>query len=81
MPKILFVEDDPFIAEIYKKKLESSGFDVVNVTTGKAVLEKAKEQPMFDLVLLDLVIPEMNGMDVLEQLRIFFEDRRIQQFE
>ena len=44
MVKLLLVEDDPFIAEIYKKKFESSGFDVLNVTTGKAVLKEALEQ-------------------------------------
>lgn len=68
MPRILFVEDDPFIAEIYKKKFETSGFDVVNVANGKAVLKEAKEQA-FDLVLLDLVIPEMSGTEVLRELR------------
>ncbi len=68
MPKILFVEDDPFIAEIYKKKFESSGFDVLNVANGKAVLKEAKEQK-FDLILLDLVIPEMSGTEVLRELR------------
>src|SRR3989344_8262219 len=68
MSKILFVEDDPFIAEIYKKKFESSGFEVLNVTSGKAVLKEVKEQT-FDLVLLDLVIPEMSGTEVLRELR------------
>lgn len=68
MPKLLFVEDDPFISEIYKKKFESSGFEVVNVTSGKAVLKEVKEQK-FDLVLLDLVIPEMSGTEVLRELR------------
>lgn len=68
MPKILYVEDDPFIAEIYKKKFESSGFEVVNAASGKSVLKEVLEQK-FDLVLLDLVIPEMNGTDVLRELR------------
>ncbi len=68
MAKILLVEDDPFIAEIYKKKLESSGYDVVNVTTGRAVLKEVKDQS-FDLVLLDLVLPEMSGTEVLRELR------------
>lgn len=68
MPKILFVEDDSFIAEIYKKKFESSGFEVLNVASGKAVLKEAKEQK-FDLILLDLVIPEMSGTEVLRELR------------
>jgi len=68
MPKILFVEDDLFIADIYKRKFEAAGFETVNVTTGKAVL-KAVRDGAFDLVLLDLVIPEMNGKDVLRELR------------
>ncbi len=68
MPRLLFVEDDPFIAEIYKKKFESSGFEVLNVTSGKAVLKEVKEQK-FDLMLLDLVIPEMSGTEVLRELR------------
>lgn len=68
MAKILFVEDDPFIAEIYIKKFQSSGFDVLNVATGKAVLKEALAQK-FDLVLLDLVIPELSGTEVLHELR------------
>lgn len=68
MPRILFVEDDPFIAEIYKKKFASSGFDALNVMTGKAALKEALEQK-FDLMLLDLVIPELSGMDVLREIR------------
>jgi len=68
MPKILFVEDDPFIAEIYIKKFQSSGFDVLNVATGKAVLKEVLEKK-FDLVLLDLVIPELSGTEVLHEIR------------
>lgn len=68
MPKILFVEDDLFIADIYKKKFETSGLEALNVTSGKAVLKAVKEQS-FDLVLLDLVIPEMSGKEVLKELR------------
>lgn len=68
MPRILFVEDDLFIADIYKRKFDAAGFETVNVTTGKAVLKVAKEQE-FDLILLDLVLPEMNGKEVLRELR------------
>lgn len=68
MTKILLVEDDPFIAEIYTKKLGNSGFETVNVTSGRAVLKELKEQN-FDLVLLDLVLPEMSGTEVLREIR------------
>ena len=64
----MLVEDDPMIAEIYKKKLEAAGFEVVNATTGKEVLRLASESH-FDLVLLDMVLPEMSGMDVLKELK------------
>lgn len=69
MPKILFVEDDPFIAEIYKKKFAASGFEVLNVMSGKTALKEALAQK-FDMILLDLVIPEMSGMEVLRELRM-----------
>jgi len=68
MPKILLVEDDPMIAEIYVKKFESAGFEVANAVTGKEALKYAGEQA-FDLVLLDMVIPEISGMDVLKELK------------
>ena len=68
MEKILLVEDDAFIADIYKKKFESSGFEVLNVMNGRAVL-KAVEEQHFDIILLDLVIPEMSGIEVLRELR------------
>jgi DNA-binding response OmpR family regulator len=68
MPKIMLVEDDPMIAEIYKKKFESSGFEIVNAVTGKEVLKLAREEK-FDLILLDMVLPEISGMDVLKELK------------
>ncbi len=64
----MLVEDDPMIAEIYKKKFELAGFEVVNAVTGKEALKFASEDK-FDLILLDMVLPEMSGMDVLKQLR------------
>ena len=68
MSKIMLVEDDPMIAEIYKIKLEAAGFEVVNAITGKEVLKLAGESN-FDLVLLDMVLPEMSGIDVLKELK------------
>ena len=69
MARVLLVEDDSFIGEIYIKKFEASGFEVLNVVTGKAVLKAVAENGPFDIVLLDLVIPEMSGMEVLQELR------------
>lgn len=68
MAKIMLVEDDLMIAEIYIKKFEAAGYEVVNAVTGRDVLKLAGESS-FDLILLDMVLPEMSGMDVLKELR------------
>ncbi len=68
MMTILLVEDDPFISEIYKKKFESSGFEMVLARDGAAVLKEVAEKS-FDLVLLDLVLPEMSGIEILRELK------------
>lgn len=68
MPKILFVEDDPMISEIYAKKFQASGFDVVCATNGNEVFSHLSKE-RFDLVLLDLVLPEMTGMEILRKIR------------
>jgi len=66
--KILLVEDDPMIAEIYQKKLSVSGFQVMTASHSSEVFSKvAKEK--FDLVIMDLVLPEMNGIEILRELR------------
>lgn len=68
MTKILFVEDDPMISDIYEKKFKSSGFEVVRASTGREVLAHLRKQK-FDLVLLDLVLPEITGMEVLRKIQ------------
>ncbi|OGE80392.1 MAG: hypothetical protein A2660_01915 [Candidatus Doudnabacteria bacterium RIFCSPHIGHO2_01_FULL_45_18] len=66
--KILVVEDDITMREIVVHKLTSSGFDVVEADDGKKAVEVwQKEKP--DIVLLDLMLPEMDGYQVLETIR------------
>ena len=67
--KILIVEDDVSIREILSLLLETRGFSQVEaVGTGKAALERASETA-FDLVLLDLTLPDVDGLDVCRRLR------------
>lgn len=56
------------ISEIYERKFSAAGFEVRIAVSGKAVLEILRKES-FDLVLLDIVLPEINGMDILERLR------------
>jgi DNA-binding response OmpR family regulator len=69
MPKkILVVDDEPKIAEICQDYLESAGYEVVTAMTGPDGLSAARlEKP--DLVVLDLMLPEMDGLDVCRTLR------------
>jgi len=68
MIKILLVEDDPMIVEIYQNKFKSVGMEVVNAKTGKEVLKFLGEHK-FDLILLDLVLPEISGMEILREIK------------
>lgn len=63
--KILLIEDDKFLRELMTKKLFSMDYDVVSSVDGESGLEMIKEKKP-DLVLLDLILPGMNGFEVLE---------------
>ncbi len=65
---ILLVEDDPFLVDIYTKKLEQAGFDMTNVNNGEDAL-KAVKNTAFGLVLLDIVVPDIDGWEVLERIK------------
>jgi len=66
--RVLIVEDDDAIATPLAKGLEREGLDVDRVETGDAALGRATERP-FDVVLLDLGLPDRDGFDVCRQLR------------
>lgn len=66
--KILFAEDDPAMAGLVRRYLEREGFDVVHCSDGGQALAAAHEQP-FSAVLLDILMPRMDGLEVLRRLR------------
>lgn len=64
---VLLVEDNDFIRNMYQLKLSKAGLTVEEAVDGKQALEKiAAKKP--DLVLLDMMMPNMSGIDVLKQL-------------
>lgn len=67
-PKILLVEDDTNLNFILTKSLERAGFSVVAKQSGKAGLSAALSQKI-DLFLIDIGLPELNGLDLIKQLR------------
>lgn len=66
--KILLVEDDQFLIDIYTTKLKEAGFEVEVAQDGEEVLAKIKEQKP-DLMLLDIVLPQLNGWEIMEKLK------------
>lgn len=76
MHKILIVEDDEKIARVIQLELEFESYDVTNAYTGKEALE-LYEKETFDLILLDVMIPELNGLEVLRRIRQKDEHIRI----
>jgi two-component system alkaline phosphatase synthesis response regulator PhoP len=65
---VLLVEDNDFIRNMYQLKLSKSGLEVVEAGDGVQALEKIKAQKP-DVILLDLMMPNMGGLDVLKQLK------------
>ncbi|MBI5405202.1 MAG: response regulator [Candidatus Kerfeldbacteria bacterium] len=75
-PKILVVEDDSFLAGMYVTKLGLEGFSVDLAGDGKDGLKKAREWKP-DLILLDIVLPVMDGFSMLTELKADADTRAI----
>lgn len=65
---ILLVEDEKLISEMYGRVLENSGFSVDYAFGGQDGIDKAGKKP-YDLILLDIMMPGISGIDVLKSLR------------
>ena len=65
---ILLVEDDPFLIDIYTTKMKESGFVVEVASDGESALQKIKEKTPC-LVILDIVLPQLDGWEILRQIK------------
>ncbi len=65
--RILLVEDEESLQLLYKRQIELANFNVDAVTYGKEAITKL-EQNTYDLVLLDIMLPDINGIDILKAL-------------
>jgi two-component system alkaline phosphatase synthesis response regulator PhoP len=66
--RILLVEDDPSLVSLYKKKIESEGLIVDAALDGAEGLKKAGNKK-YHLIILDLVLPKIDGLEVLKKIR------------
>ncbi len=69
MPKkILIIDDEPHLVEILANRLRSAGYEVISASSGEIGLEQARrENP--DLILLDVLMPDLDGYEVLRHLK------------
>ena len=68
MPRVLVVDDEPDAVELLQEFLTAKGYEVITASNGEEALRKVKEDRPH-LVLLDVRMPRMNGMEVLKQVR------------
>lgn len=67
-PKILVIEDDPILVKMYQEKFLSEGFEVSTASDGESGLDLALKSDI-DVILLDVMLPRMSGIDLLEKLK------------
>lgn len=66
--KVLLVEDEPFLSGMYQTKLKLEGFEVTAAMEGEEALSKI-DSDTFDIILLDIMMPKLNGFAVLKSIR------------
>jgi len=68
MKKILLIEDDPFLIDIYVTKFKESGFSVEVANDGESAFRYLEEKKP-DLVILDIVLPQIDGWEILRKIK------------
>jgi len=68
MPRVLVVDDEPDFIELLREFLTAKGYEVIAASNGEEALRKVKEERPH-LILLDVRMPKMNGLEVLKQVR------------
>src|SRR3569832_2810743 len=68
MPRILIADDEPNIREVISSALERAGFGVATARNGSEALQQVRRGPI-DLIVLDIGMPEMDGLEVCRQIR------------
>lgn len=66
--KILLVDDDAFLRDMYATKFGEEGYEVVVAKSGTQALTVLKDEPGIDIVMLDMIMPGMSGIDLLKAI-------------
>jgi len=65
---ILLVDDDLTLREMYEERLKAEGFNIIQASNGEEAIKKAKDNKP-NVILLDIMMPKINGFDVLKELK------------
>lgn len=68
MKKILIIEDDSFLQGLEAGKLGKEGYEVITASSGEEAMKRV-EEPDIDIVLLDLILPNFDGFEILKKIR------------
>ncbi len=77
--KVLIVDDEKGVLKMYEEYLKTSGMEVVTASDGQAGIDQAKSQKP-DVILLDIIMPKFNGLDVLKTMKTDPEIKNIPVF-
>ena len=69
MKKLLLVDDDAFLRDMYAIKFGESGYDVHTAETAHQALTLINQSPDFDVILLDMIMPGMTGVELMEEIK------------
>lgn len=72
--KLLLVDDDAFLRDMYATKFTESKFDVHVAETGHKAVSLIEQSPDFDVILLDMVMPGMTGIELIQEIKELFPD-------
>lgn len=67
--KIVIIDDDTFLLDMYVTKFKNSGFDVMAFSSAQEALERIKEEPKLDAVIFDIIMPGMDGWTFAREYR------------
>lgn len=74
MMKLLLIDDDAFLRDMYAVKFTESGYQVEVADGANAALAKIKNSPDFDIILLDMIMPGMSGVELINTIKSSFPD-------
>lgn len=72
--KLLLIDDDAFLRDMYALKFTEEGYKVEVADTAMNGLAKIEENPKFDVILLDMVMPAMTGIELIKEIKRLFPD-------